>query len=107
MATDTLESGYSSDRINLQWLEHFDHYSTLSQKWAYQLLLLDSYGFLCTYRFIEYCDNHNILSFCLPPHTTYLLRYSHWMLGVSSHTSTIMLRLLTQQLVWVVLSSTN
>ncbi|KAF8251780.1 DDE-domain-containing protein, partial [Wilcoxina mikolae CBS 423.85] len=38
------------------------------------LLLLDGYGSHCTKEFLDFCDDHYIIPFCLPPHTTHLLQ---------------------------------
>ncbi|RPA90274.1 DDE-domain-containing protein, partial [Choiromyces venosus 120613-1] len=38
------------------------------------VLLLDGYGSHCTKQFIDYCNERNIIPFCLPPHMTHLLQ---------------------------------
>ncbi len=35
---------------------------------------MDGYGFHCTVDFIDYCEKHKIVPFCLPPHLTPLLQ---------------------------------
>ena len=68
------ESGYSNDELSLSWLRHSERFSARRQLGTYQLLLLDGYGSHCTKEFIEFCDDHNIILFCLPPHTAHLLQ---------------------------------
>ena len=68
------ESGYTNDILTLDWLHHFDRFSSQRQIGSYRLLVLDGYGSHCTKEFIDYCDEHRIIRFCLPPHATHLLQ---------------------------------
>lgn len=68
------ESGYSNDEISLEWLKHFDKHSQKSQISGYRLLIVDGHGSHHTSQFIQYCDDHNIIPFGLPPHLTHLLQ---------------------------------
>ncbi|KAF8247323.1 DDE-domain-containing protein, partial [Wilcoxina mikolae CBS 423.85] len=38
------------------------------------LLILDGYGSHITYEFVNYCESHDIILYCLPPHSTHLLQ---------------------------------
>ncbi len=58
----------------LQWLYHFNQYSTQRQAGAWRLLILDGYGLHCTLEFITYCDQHRIVPLCFPPHATHLMQ---------------------------------
>lgn len=80
------ENGYNDDIVARKWLRYF-HLQTRHTVGEYRLLLLDGHGSHCTYEFIEYCDRHKIIPYCLPPHSTYLLQpldivvfqpYKHW-----------------------------
>jgi len=68
------ETGYSNDHLGLKWLHHFDQFSALEQVGAHRLLLLDGHVSHCTREFITFCDERNIILFCLPPHTTHLIQ---------------------------------
>lgn len=68
------ESGYSNDELSMQWLRHFERFSVKRQKGTCRLLLFDGYGSHATKEFITFCDNHRIIPFCLPPHTTHFLQ---------------------------------
>ena len=68
------ETGYSNDELSLDWVKHFDKYSSRCQKGGWWLLLLDGYGSHCTYEFLNYCEDRNIVVFCLPAHTTHFLQ---------------------------------
>ena len=70
----TAETGYSNNRLSIEWLKYFDKHSLKSQKGAYRLLMMDGYGSHHTIEFIEYCIEAKIIPFGLPPHTTYLLQ---------------------------------
>jgi len=68
------ETGYSNDRLALDWLKHFDKFTSKRQIGSHRLLLLDGYGSHCTKQFLDFCDKKNIIPFCLPSHTTHLLQ---------------------------------
>jgi len=68
------DTGYSNDYLTIAWLKHFEIFSARRQSGVYRLLLLDGYRSHCTREFIEYCDNHKIIPFCLPPYTSHLLQ---------------------------------
>ena len=68
----TSESGYSCDYLGLQWIKHFDKFSARGQEGEYRLLVMDGHGSHITKEFIEYCDEHKIIPFALPPHSTHL-----------------------------------
>lgn len=68
------ESGYSNDRIALHWLEHFNRHTEEKAQGALRLLIIDGHGSHHTKQFIEYCDNHGIIAFGMPPHMTHLLQ---------------------------------
>ena len=68
------DTGYSNDVLSLEWRKHFDHFSAQRQHSLYRLILLDGYGSHCTKEFLDFCDNHGIIPFCLHPHTTHILQ---------------------------------
>ena len=66
------DSGYSNDKIHLDWAHHFNKYSARRQKGAWKFLLIDGYGTHITYEFLQYCENNKIIVFGLILHTTHL-----------------------------------
>lgn len=68
------ESGYSNDQLAYEWLKHFDRFSAYRSKVNRRLLLFDGHNSHCTYEFVTYCNENDIIPFCLPPHTTHLLQ---------------------------------
>ena len=67
-------TGYSNDVIGLEWLQHFEKHSASSSLSSKRLLILDGHGSHHTRQFIEYCDDHNIIPFGMPPHLTHVLQ---------------------------------
>ncbi len=70
----TSDSGYTNDELSFGWLRHFERHSREGQVGEYRLLLLDGFGSHCTLEFVQFCEDHKILPFCLPPHTTHFLQ---------------------------------
>jgi len=68
------DTGYANDIITLQWLQHFDQHSRKHLKGVNRMLIMDGYGSHLTLEFVDYCQNNNIIPFCLPPHLTHLLQ---------------------------------
>lgn len=67
-------TGYSNDVISLEWLQHFDRHSARTSRGSKRLLILDGHGSHHTRQFIQYCDNHNIIPFGMPPNLTHVLQ---------------------------------
>lgn len=70
----TAPTGYSNDQLSFEWLKHFDEHSKRMQQGKKRLLILDGHGSHHTREFIQYCDDHGIVVFGLPPHLTHLLQ---------------------------------
>ena len=68
------DSGFLNDKLALEWVKHFNKYSTKDQAGVWWMLLLDGHRSHCTYKFLNYCTDADILLFCLPPHTTHILQ---------------------------------
>jgi hypothetical protein len=68
------DSGYTNDQLCLQWLKHFERESARQQVGEYRMLILDGYGSHLTLDFISFCEEHKIVPFRLPPHTTHMLQ---------------------------------
>lgn len=81
------ETGYINDQLALHWIQHFEAESKKTQQGLYRLLICDGFDSHCTKEFIEFCDSHRIILYCLPPHTSHFLQpldvnvfqpYKHW-----------------------------
>ncbi|OAQ57582.1 DDE superfamily endonuclease [Pochonia chlamydosporia 170] len=67
-------SGYSNDEICLEWLQHFQKHSAKKTRGAKRLLIIDGHGSHHTKQFIQFCDNHDIIPFGMPPNMTHILQ---------------------------------
>jgi hypothetical protein len=67
-------SGYSNDELPLAWIQHFEKHTVKRTVGSKRLLLLDGYGSHHTIEFIGFCQDHSIIPFGLPPHTTHILQ---------------------------------
>jgi hypothetical protein len=79
IAGDTLfarsATGYSNDKLGLKYLQHFNQYSELQTKEGnYRMLIFDGHGSHLSQEFLDFCWQHRIRPFLLPPHTTHLLQ---------------------------------
>jgi hypothetical protein len=68
------ENGWTDRTIALAWLRHFDQSTSSQTKGKYRLLILDGHTSHVSLPFIEYCEEHNIIPLCLPPHSTHILQ---------------------------------
>lgn len=67
-------TGYSNDLLGLKYLEHFNRFTEASARGKYRMLIFDGHGSHLSQNFIDYCWQHRIRPFQLPPHTTHLLQ---------------------------------
>ena len=68
------ENGWTNQEIGLEWLKHFDQHTEQRTTGRYRLLVLDGHSSHTSLDFIQYCEEHNIIALCLPPHSTHLLQ---------------------------------
>jgi hypothetical protein len=68
----TLESGYSNDTLFFQWLQHWEFFSHSDNE--YRMLLMDGFESHLTYSALKFCEQHKIIVFLLPPHTSHFLQ---------------------------------
>ena len=68
-------NGWTTDEIGLRWLQKCFIPATNSRiKGKYRLLILDGHGSHLTPQFDEICAQNNIISICMPPHSSHLLQ---------------------------------
>ena len=72
---------------SLQWIQLFNKLTKDSPKGTHSMLICDQFGSHLTYDFVKYCEDHKIIPFFLPPHSSHLLQpldvgvfsaYKHW-----------------------------
>jgi hypothetical protein len=65
----TSPSGYVNGRPLFDWIKHFDLYPAMRQTGAYRLLIFDGFRSHLIKEFVDYADDHKVISFSLHPHT--------------------------------------
>ena len=57
------DTGYSNEKLALDWIRHFNRFSARRQLGAWRLLLLNGHDSHCTREFITFCDEKKIVLF--------------------------------------------
>jgi hypothetical protein len=69
------EKGWTTDSISLEWLQKVFIPSSIGRtKGVYRLLVLDGHGSHLTPQFDEICAQNNIITICMPAHSSHLLQ---------------------------------
>jgi hypothetical protein len=58
----------------MDWIRHFDFHTASRTKGKYRLLILDGHESHHSEEFETYCQEHNIITLCMPPHSSHLLQ---------------------------------
>ena len=70
----TTDNGWTTNDVGLAWIKHFDHHTAPRTKGTYRLLILDGHESHHSTEFELYCQSHNIITLCMPPHSSHLLQ---------------------------------
>jgi hypothetical protein len=73
-AISTTQNGWTNNEIGLEWLKHFDQHTKARSNGAYRLLILDGHESHHSRDFELYCEEHKIITLCMPPHSSHLLQ---------------------------------
>jgi hypothetical protein len=73
------DNGWTTDELSIEWVRHFNRHTASCTHGVYRLLILDGHSSHSTPEFDHYCTENNIITLCMPPHTSHLLQ----LLGVS------------------------
>jgi hypothetical protein len=68
------DNGWTNDKLGLEWLKHFDKHTKNRTKGTKRLLILDGHGSHDTAGFHIFCRENNIISLCMPAHSSHLLQ---------------------------------
>lgn len=68
------ENGWTNDRLGLDWLKHFDRSTRSVTRGTHRLLILDGHSSHVTPEFDQYCVQNQIVTLCIPHHTSHLLQ---------------------------------
>ena len=71
-AVKTTKNGWTDNETGLQWLHHFDKHTKSRRRGAYRMLVLDGHESHVNVQFEDYCKEKNIITLCLPPHSSHL-----------------------------------
>ncbi|KAJ6258426.1 hypothetical protein Dda_2933 [Drechslerella dactyloides] len=68
------DNGWTTNELALEWLKHFDKKTAQRCFSDYRLLVLDGHGSHHSAAFELYCQEHKIITICMPPHSSHLLQ---------------------------------
>ena len=70
----TTDNGWTTNEKGMDWIRHFDFHTASRTKGTYRLLILDGHDSHHSEEFETYCREHNIITLCMPPHSSHLLQ---------------------------------
>lgn len=70
----TSENGWTTNEIGLDWIKHFNQHTKARTKGVYRLLVLDGHESYHSSNFEDYCQENNIITLCMPPHSSHFLQ---------------------------------
>ena len=70
----TTDNGWTTNEVGLDWIKHFDYHTAPRTTGRYRLLILDGHESHHSTEFELYCQKHNIITLCMPPHSSHLLQ---------------------------------
>jgi hypothetical protein len=70
----TSENGWTTNQIGLDWIKHFDRHTASRAVGKWRLLVLDGHETHHSVDFEDYCKANNIITLCMPPHSSHLLQ---------------------------------
>jgi hypothetical protein len=70
----TSQNGWTNNELGLEWLKHFDRSTTNRSTGPYRLLILDGHESHHSTDFERYCQDHKIITLCMPAHASHLLQ---------------------------------
>ncbi|KAJ3527259.1 hypothetical protein NM208_g10786 [Fusarium decemcellulare] len=73
-AIATSQNGWTDNEIGFEWLKHFDRCTSKRSVGRYRLLILDGHESHHSVDFERYCEENQIITLCMPPHSSHLLQ---------------------------------
>jgi hypothetical protein len=70
----TTDNGWTTNAVGLDWIKHFDFHTASRTKGKYRLLILDGHESHHSTEFELHCQQNNIITLCMPPHSSHLLQ---------------------------------
>jgi hypothetical protein len=67
-------NGWTTNEMGMEWVRHFEEFTVPRKVVVYRLLVLDGHESHHSVEFEEYCKERNIITLCMPPHSSHLLQ---------------------------------
>jgi hypothetical protein len=67
-------NGWTTNEMGMEWVRHFEEFTVPRKVGVYRLLVLDGHESHHSVEFEEYCKERNIITLCMPPHSSHLLQ---------------------------------
>ena len=68
------DNGWTTDQLGVEWVKHFDRQTASPTHGVYRILIPDGHSSHATPELDQYCTENNIITLCMPPHTSHLLQ---------------------------------
>jgi hypothetical protein len=68
------QNGWTTNELAMDWVRHFEEFTAPRKLGVYRLLVLDGHESHHSDEFEEYCKAHNIITLCMPPHSSHILQ---------------------------------
>jgi hypothetical protein len=68
------ENGWTNNELGLVWLKHFNEHIKERTVSSHRLLILDSHESHNSVNSHQCCEEHKIITLCMPPHSSHLLQ---------------------------------
>ena len=68
------DNGWTNNKLGFAWLKHFDRHTKERTVGSHQLLLINGYKSYQSQDFKDYCEEHKILTLCMPAHSSHILQ---------------------------------
>jgi hypothetical protein len=70
----TTQNGWTDNETGFEWLKHLARCTSDRPVGGYRLLILDGHESHHSTNFEIYCEENNIITLCMPPHSSHLLQ---------------------------------
>ena len=68
------DNGWTNNAIGFLWLKHFDRHTKERTVGSHRLLLIDGHESHQSQDFKDYCEEHKIITLCMPAHSSHILQ---------------------------------
>jgi hypothetical protein len=68
------DNGWTTNKKGIDWIQYFEKHTRARTIGGYHLLVLDSHESHRSDEFEEYCKEYNIVTLCMPVHSSHILQ---------------------------------